>query len=666
MSFGKNELRNKVYSLFTGKTVPTHSCREIAQLIRKNPKDLNQVLKKLVDLNELTRFKEKKNVGPTVYLYTLPDNDKSSNAKKETQCRKKVCQNCQRYSGLQKCILLELVNELAPWALQGELKEKFEAINLQDVPGCEFFDLRVKGQNKRRTMSVFLKENTDSQTFEFRCPIERCNKIIDELSNSIQIRNIGSNTLYCPHCGGAMRFRYNDGIDRYEAMYYDCKFDNLQRDLELLTGYVLESRYDSERPYGMSITKENSFHIDKRLEIIYVGNDLTPENFNDSDDLACFSLRELDYIAVKYEPDYVYLKKAFHAIDEEKLKPLYTNINLLFSGNPIESVEPTLPEIGGNEIIITTGVLFHRMFLTNALDSRAVFAKITSEMVDVEFKENFRKALAFVDRDIKHYTKPWDINYLEWMQKEGGIASLMQEPLRLEAEKYGFENISRKLARLVRWEPYMKYSLFAARTPKACFKNAVNKLIDNHIKKEIYNKLEFPWDGLRGWCHRKYPNGLFMDTNERNRAIATLWIHEAIRNEEITPNDFEIERGKRYEKYYTMNKDSHAFSVAKRVFNQTLNTKCCLTDGFESTNKRLTEKTTNQLKGLLNGLSNSSVELIIDNGGSGQVKTIWKKLQEERDKSHLTRKEFQALHKYVRKFLRDEFSFETFTIEEIL
>ena len=84
MSFGKNELRNKVYSIFTGKTVPTHSCREIAQLIGKEPKDLNQVLKKLVNLNELTRFKEKKNVGPTVYLYTLPDNGKSSNAKKET------------------------------------------------------------------------------------------------------------------------------------------------------------------------------------------------------------------------------------------------------------------------------------------------------------------------------------------------------------------------------------------------------------------------------------------------------------------------------------------------------------------------------------------------------------------------------------------------------
>jgi len=219
---------------------------------------------------------------------------------------------------------------------------------------------------------------------------------------------------------------------------------------------------------------------------------------------------------------------------------------------------------------------------------------------------------------------------------------------------------------MVRWEPYMKYSLFTARTPKACFENAVNKLIDNHIKEEIYNKQEFPWDNLRGWCHRKYSFGLFSDMIERSRAIATLWIHEAIRNEEIKPTDFEINRGKRYEKYYTMKRDSHAFTVANQVANQTLYTKCCLTNGFETTNKRVTEKTVSQLKRLLNDLSNSSIELVIENDNRGQVKTIWKKLQEERDGSHLTRKEFQALHKFVRKFFRDEFCFEPLTIAEIL
>jgi len=293
MSFGKNELRTTVYSLFTGVTniAPIYSCQEVARLIGKKPKDLNQVLKKLVNLGELTRVKKKQGVEPAVFLYSLPNADGSHNIEEdvevvenegEVKCRKKVCQNCQRYSGLEKCILLELVNEYASWVLQGELKKRFEAISLMDVPGCEFFDLRVKGQNKRQTMTVFLEENTDNQTFDFRCPIERCKEVIEELSYSMLKKNIGSNTLYCPHCGGAIRFRYNNGIDRYEVQYYDCKFDNLQRDFKLLTGIELESRYDPERQYGVAITKENSFHLNTRLEAIYIGNDLTPENFNDS------------------------------------------------------------------------------------------------------------------------------------------------------------------------------------------------------------------------------------------------------------------------------------------------------------------------------------------------------------------------------------------------
>ncbi len=680
MSYAKYELRTAIYSVFTrdGDSASKLSCKEVAKAINKEPKDINQVLKTLSDIGLLTRVKEKQDIRSKVFLYNLPSDavqtaedfnewdEIETLGEEEADEQKRVCNNCQRYSGLEKCILLLLVKETAAWALQGDLKTRVAATSLRNVPGCDCFDPRQKGQCKRRTMEIFLRENGDNKTFEFRCPINRCNKVIEELSYSMQLKNIGSNTLYCPHCGSAINFTYNHGVDRYEVKYWDCRFDILQRDYEQLTGMKLSSRYDPERSHGFSIVKEQSFHIDGRLEAIYVGNDLTPTDFRDSADLACFSLRQLDYIAVKYEPDYLYLKQKLHEIDPEKGRPLYSNIKLLFSGNPIESVEPTLREIGGNEILIATRAPFYHMFYSNALDRRAVLTKKTADMVDGEFRKDFQKALKLFDRDIERYSTPWNISYLEWQQKEGGFASLMLELFKKEAEKYGFENISREKARMVRWEPFMKYGLFAARTPKACFENGVNKLVDNNIKEEMYNKLAAPWDGLRGWCHRKYSFGLFLDKIERSRAIAPLWINEAIRNEEITPTDFETERGKRYEKYYLMKKDSHAYTVAKRVANQIVQTKLLLTTGFESTNRRVTNKSVSQLKCLLNQLSNLSVNLMINEKSSGQMKTVWKKLQEEHDRSYLTRKEFQALYKFVRTFFREEFSFEPYTIAELL
>jgi len=681
MSYAKNDLRTAVYSLFNSGdgNAPKLSCKEVAKAVAKEPKDINQVLKKLCDLGLLTRVKEKQDVSSKVFLYHLPnevvrtteaigewDEAEILGEEDEVEEPKKTCNNCQRYSGLEKCILLLLVKETAAWVLQGDLKARVAATSLYNVLGCVYFDPRQKGQCKRRTMEVFLRENGDGRTYEIRCPINRCNKVIDELSFSMQKKNIGSNALYCPHCGSAIIFTYNHGVDRYEVQYLDCGFDILQRDYEQLTGMKIPSRYDPERSHGFSIVKEQSFHIEGKLEAIYLGNDLTPTNFRDSTDLACFSLRQLNYIAVKYEHDYLYLKEKLHEIDPEKGRVLYPNIRLLFSGEPIESVEPTLREIGGNEMLIATGVPFHQMFYSDALDRRAVLAKKTAEMVDGEFRKDFQKALKLFDRDIERYSTPWNISYLEWKQKEGGFASLMLEPFRKEAEKYGFENISRKKARMVRWEPFMKYGLFTARTPKACFENGVNKLVDNFIKEKIYNDIDVPWDGLRGWCHRKYSNGLFLDKIERSRAITPLWINEAIRNEEIKPTDFETDRGKRYEKYYLMDKESHAYDVTKRVANQIVQTKLMLTTGFDGTNRRVTDKSVSQLKCLLNQLSNSSVELISKDENSGKIKTVWKKLQEEQDRSHLTRKEFQALYKFVRAFFQEEFSFKPYTIAEIL
>ncbi len=364
MSYVKNELKERIYSLFSQGEfgIDGLSCTEVSTIISKEPKDTNQVMKGLADSGKLTRVKTKQGVNQKVFVYTLPSEETNEDEPE------KLCNNCQRYSGLEKCILLALVKETAAWVLRGDLMARENAISLKGVKGCAYHDPRQKGQCKRKTMKDFIKKNTDAITFEFRCPIDRCERVIDELSLSMQLKNIGANTLYCPHCGSPINFTFNHGLGRYNVQYWDSRFDILQRDYERLTGMELDSRYDSERSYGFSIVKEESSHLDFNIEAIYVGNDLTPIEFRDSKDLTCFSLRQLNYIAVKYEEDFLYLKEKLHDIDPATGKPLYFKIDLLHSNNPIESTEPTLKEIGGNEILIATGATFFPMFFSNILD----------------------------------------------------------------------------------------------------------------------------------------------------------------------------------------------------------------------------------------------------------------------------------------------------------
>ena len=668
MSYAKNELRDRVYSLFTHQDdgVDGFTCSEAAGILKKDPKDLNQVLKGLTDSGKLSRVKTKKGLKQKVYNYNVPTAEKIVEKKNKKKKKKKSCNNCQRYSGLEKCILLRLVHEVTPWALRDELKERFDAISLDGVADCSYYDPRNPDQLKSKTMKVFIENNTDRITFEFRCPIKRCKKIIDELSMSLLRKNIGANTLYCPHCGSPINFAFNHGLNRYQVQYWDSRFDILQRDYERLTGMELQSRYVEERSHGFSIVKEGSFYLNLDEEAIYVGNELSPDELKDSKDLAYFSLKQLNYIAVKHEEDYLYLKQKLHDFDGTSGGALYPNINLLHSRSVIESIDPTLKEIGGNEIVIATGATFYPMFFSNILNRRAALEKKLADMVDGDFKQNFSVALKLFDRDIKKYSTPWKMSFLDWQRIEGGFASLMHEPFKKEAEKYGFENISRKKARKVRSEHFMKYGLYTTRTPKASLENGVNKLIDNIIKEEIYNAQLVPWDGLRGWCHRRYPFGLFLDNIETPRAITPIWVNEVIRNEEITPTDFETERGKRYELYYLIKQNSHAHDVVKRVSKQVLQTKISLTTGKDTTIKRMINSEVLQLKKMLNQLPNYTIDLFFKKKKSGQVKTIWKKLEETNSSAFLTAKENQLLQKHVRKFFKEEFSFNPSTISRIL
>lgn len=115
-----------------------------------------------------------------------------------------------------------------------------------------------------------------------------------------------------------------------------------------------------------------------------------------------------------------------------------------------------------------------------------------------------------------------------------------------------------------------------------------------------------------------------------------------------------------------MKPKSHAHEVAKHVSKQILQTKITLTTGKDTTIKRMTNKSANQLKRLLNQLPNSTADLFVENRNKNQVKTIWKKLEETNNRSYLIAKEFRLLQKHVRKFFKEEFSFDPVTISEIL
>lgn len=659
-SYAKSELQEKVLSLFDNRTVGL-SCKELATLLDEPPKNLNQTLKNLTGKGLLFREKQKRQLDPAVFIYR-----KECPTEAGCATKKKTCDNCQWFSGLEKCILLLLVKEEVPWALRGELLERSEAISLNKVERCPYFSPRNRSRLKSKTMQVFVKQNTDKATFAFRCPVDRCGKVIEEFSASLQRRNIGANAVYCPHCGSPINFAYNEGLDRYQVQYYDGQHDILQASYNQITGLTLKGRYEEERQFGFSIVKPRSYFLDLDNELIYVGVELLPESLVESKDLAYFSLRQLDYIAVKHFEDYEHLEETLHKVDPVTNRELYYKIQLLHSPVVIESVEPTIQEIGGNEILIATQALFYRMFYANLLNRKAVLELKAAEFADGESREEFKQALATYNEDFEKYASAKESTFQEWQQIEGGFATTMLDPFKKEAEKYGFENVSREKARKVRGEPFLPYGLFTARTPKACLENGVNKTIDNELKKESYNEQSVPWNGLRGWCHRRYPFGLFLDYVEPNRAIAQLWIAEAIRNKEITPTDFKVVRGKRYEKYYCMEVNSHAHAVVQKIKKQTMQTRLALIKGGEWSVKNANHLVISELKKMLNQLTNSTADLFVETSPRMHIKTLWKKLQETRNKLYLTEKENQLLQKHVRWFFREEFVFEPIMIGEIL
>jgi len=68
---------------------------------------------------------------------------------------------------------------------------------------------------------------------------------------------------------------------------------------------------------------------------------------------------------------------------------------------------------------------------------------------------------------------------------------------------------------------------------------------------------------------------------------------------------------------------------------------------------------------LTNKVADFSINLVEDTNKQ-RVTTIWRKLQETRNKKYLTEKEFSTLQTTVRNFFKTEFHFEPLTVFEII
>ena len=665
MSLAKNELKSLVRSHVPARISGFEgiSCNEMAEKVERSPKHITQVLRRLTEDGEIICSKEKRGFDRKVSIYYKEDEE---NQNSYSEPHKLTCSKCQRFSGLNRCILFELVKDQAPWITNDDFARRMNAIDLSDVGACDFFDPRVNGHYRSKTMNAFIAKFADKETYVFRCPIERCKKIIDEFSFPYRKINLGSNTFYCPHCGSPINFKYFEGYDRYQVQYWDSRFDILQRDFNKITDLTLSSRYIAERRHGISIIKQGSFFLDLERKAIYLGNDLSPEELMQSKDITYFSLRQLNYIAVKHEEDYQYLKKKLHAIDPKTGKELFSNITIYPPINPIESIEPTLKEIGGNEIIIATGPTFIPTFQANILMRRTVLEKKIAEFVDSDLKSDFKNAERSIIRDMKKIQNLRSLDHKQWQRLEGGFGSLMLKPFKKEAQKFGFETPSRVKSRMVKGESFLPFGNFHARSPYDSLKNGVNKNIDTIVKTDIYNEIPFSWNDLRGWCHRNYPYGLFLDEREQLHACALLIIHEAIRNEEIKPNDFVVHRGKRYEKYFCLDAESGVLSTIRKIGLQILQTKVCLSNGQTMTMKQAYHRNTLLLKKLTNNIADSTIDLLLEiKPSAGYAKALWKKFEETNNKEFLTGKELAILTKFIRRYFSKEFKFEPLEIVEI-
>jgi len=637
--------------------------KEISKIVNRSQPQVGQVIKKLLLTGKIFRENVvKRNLSRNVRTYFRLTDKTSKHFLSEADKRQITCKNCHWFSGIHRCILLDLAFRDAKYSLIPSMKLRvIKDCLAPDTPRCKYFLTRGSGQCKRKTINDFIKLHRDSDSFVFRCPFLRCNRIIEEFSNTLQFIKLGSTTLYCPHCSSPMKLTYDEYLDRYEVKYWNSYFDVLQQSYNQITGLKLPSRYIPDRELGVSIRKHRSFHLDLQKEILYIGNNLTPEQFELSKDLTYYPLRLLDYIATSHWEDYYYLEKKLHKCLPSSGRKLYENIELFSPRGSIESTDPLDKEIGGNEMIIATGVPFGPMLQSNFITRRTLLEHKITEYIDAELSYDFNKSLTLMEKYIKENWNIKSITNRDWQQLEGGCASLMLEPFRKEARKYDFFTPARDKSRMVKGESFLSFGYYYARSQYDSLLNGVFQVITSKLKIELYNEIPYAWNGLRGWCHRGYPFGLYLDTIEQIKILAYLWIHEAIRTEEIKPNEFEVRRGKRYEKYYCVKPETELWHKIQTIAKQVLATIITLDNGLTASSQRIYNRYLQQQKILLNKLASLSVELLDINSASGNLVTLWRKLKETMDKTFLTRREQQQMNVFTKNFFTDH-PFESLTI----
>ena len=639
------------------------TAKELAKKLGKSASHIYEPLNKLRFQRKITTLKEKRGVDPSVTVFFKPSKQQSKQAVSEEESF--TCVKCQRYTAIGRCVLLDLVASKSVLYLDEHLRIRWKKEELaENTPACEYFDQRVAGQYKHPHIRDFFRENLSYNPYVFRCPITRCRKSITSLSKPLQVLKLGFSTIYCPHCNSPMILAYNEHLARIEVRYWDARYDFLQKDYKKLTNKSLPAR-KSAKHFGISIHRDLNFFLNLRHEIIYLGYDSTLDS--DVCDLAAFPLKELDYISTNSWPDYFALLKALHPEYEDQegvIRKLYGKSTIYPPRAGPDSATPTDLEIGGNELMIFSGYL-NPFCLQSNLVSRETSVETAGLEASSGTKEIYREAKKRINEKVLEHKQITKLDYRHWQQIEGGCGSLMYEPFKVEAREHGFFAPSRANARMVRGEHFLPFGLYRARSDFHSAINGVNQIVTSILKELAYNRISFPWFGLRGWCHQNQPQGLMFDKSEQAKFVGLVKLIQTIREGVLLPSHFIKQRGKRFDELFIIEVESEGETILRRIAQSVLQTKVSLECGSTSSILQIYKDQVQQYQKLFTELGLSSSQILLSGNNSREKLAPWKMLQQTRDSSHFSREELRILHDFIKHFLDNEFSFQPLTIIEI-
>ncbi|MHA1435530.1 MAG: hypothetical protein ACTSO7_16935 [Candidatus Heimdallarchaeota archaeon] len=633
------------------------SNKDLSYITGLSQSHIGQIVSKLLTQGRICCVKESRGLEKKKSIYFKGTNCSNT----ESVEKSKTCGNCQRFTNLYRCALLDCAYEKHV-LFDKELLERVKREMLKpSTPACNFHDKRENGQCKTKEVNEFLRDNID-ENFVLHCPIERCRKPISELSNALEILRLGTTTYYCPHCGSPIKLVYGERWNRYEFKYWDARFDIFQRDFRKLTGLFLANR-KSTTNLGISLHKKAFHHIDlKRKFILLSGLPITSSNLEKA---IYFPLRKLNYISCNRWDDYLDVKKLHEVINKQtgESRALYEKITIFEPRTAPQSVEPSAIEVGGNEIFIATKMCNPISLKANVLSREAVLE--AASKTSTKEKEVYTKARKRIRDSFGALNIPRELDFSYWNQIEGGMGFLMYEPFKKEVAKYKFFAPPRERGRNVRYESFKPFGLDYARSDFHSAVNGVNRIVGNKLKELVYNALGFAHDGFRGWCHRKYTKGLFYDVHELGKFISLLFTYFAIIEERLLPSHFTQVRGKRYDLLYCLQPGSEGERIIKEISNEVLLAKVVLLNDKTVTVLQAYKEFIKLLQKLFTSVALSTANILINDRSTNKNFAIWKILQETKNPDYLSHNKLLLLKKHISKFLRDEIPFLPLGVQEV-